>query len=355
MDNINDKGKYNHFMEKEIYEQPDVMRKAANNRIPNLNKYNKIVIVACGSAMHAGLVGKNLIEEYGNIPVDVEIASEFKDKKVFLNKDTLVIAISQSGETHDTLEAVRKAKKAGCDTLGIINVKESSIANEADTVIYTNVGEEVAVATTKGYTSQVAILALIAHDLAKTNADAMKLKEFSRFLLDIKRLPMIMKQALDINDEYKQIANDIADKNDIFFIGRGIDYSVAVEGSLKLREISYLHSEAYPGGELKHGTLSLIDKGTPVFGLVTDKKVADSTIKDLKEAKDKGANVILITTRDFDIDSNVYDKKITLPSINPLLQPIINVIPFQLIAYDVAKIKNCNIDKPKNLTKTISE
>ena len=353
-ENSMDKGNYNHFMEKEIYEQPDVIRKTSNNIMPDFKPYKKINIVACGSAMHAGLIGKSLIEEYGNIPVDVDIASEFRYKKLFLDKDTLVIAISQSGETADTLEAVKIAKSKGCDTLGIINVKESSIAREVDNVIYTDAGSEIAVATTKGYTSQVEVLAMIAHELARRNDDVNKLKEFSRFLLDIKRLPLTMKQVLERNDEFKDIALDVYNKNDIFFIGRGIDYGIAMEGSLKLKEISYLHSEAYPAGELKHGTISLIEDGTPVFGIVTDKKVADKTISNLKEVKSRGAYVIYVTTKDLDTDGDFYDKKVVLPSTNPFLQPVITILPLQLIAYNVARLNNCDIDKPKNLAKSVT-
>ena len=348
------KGGYEHFMKKEIFEQPDVMRKAANNVIPDLTKYKRITIVACGSAMHAGLVGKNLIEEYGNIPVNVEIASEFRYKKLFLDKDTLVVAISQSGETADTLEAVKIAKQHGCDTLGIINVKESSIAREVDNVLYTNAGSEIAVATTKGYTSQLEILSMIAYALSKNNTDVNSLKSINRFILDIKRLPLIMKQVLERDKEFQSIANDIYNKKDIFFIGRGIDYAVAMEGSLKLKEISYIHSEAYPAGELKHGTISLIEDSTPVIGIVTDEKIADKTISNLKEVKSRGANVIFITNKANDKDGDFYDKKIVLPDTNPLLQPIVNVLPLQLIAYNVAKLNNCDIDKPKNLAKSVT-
>ena len=346
------KNGYDHFMLKEIHEQPEVIKRNIEEKVPDLSKYKRIVITACGSAMHAGLVGKSLIEEYGNIPVEVEIASEFRYKKLFLDKDTLVIAISQSGETADTLEAVKIAKSLGSDTLGIINVYESSIAREVDNVIYTNAGNEIAVATTKGYTSQVEILSKVAQVLASSKS--VDKSEIKTFLEDLKKLPVVMEELLSKEDEYKEIANDIYKNNDIFFIGRGIDYAVALEGSLKLKEISYLHSEAYPAGELKHGTISLIEKGTPVIGIVTDEKISDKTISNLKEVKTRGANVIYLTSNNLAKNGDFYYKKLIVPSVNPLLQPLVNILPLQMIAYNVAKLNECDIDKPKNLAKSVT-
>ena len=348
-----DKCGYDHYMLKEINEQPDVIKKTANIKIPDLSKYKKISIVACGSAMHAGLIGKNLIEKYGDIPVDVEIASEFRYKKLFLDKDTLVIAISQSGETADTLEAVKIAKRYGSDTLGIINVKESSIARECDNVLYTSAGTEIAVATTKAYSAQVEILSILAYTLSKNCKNSKDLFEIKEFLSDLKKLPLIMQKVLNDN-KYEEIASDIYNKNDIFFIGRGIDYAISMEASLKLKEISYLHSEAYAAGELKHGTISLIEDGTPVIGIVSDKNIADKTISNLKEVQSRGANVIYITTRDLNINGDFYTRKLILPKVNPLLQPLVNIIPLQLIAYNTAKLNNCDIDKPKNLAKSVT-
>ncbi len=345
---------YDHFMQKEIYEEPEVIKNTSSAEIPDLSKYNRICIVACGSAMHAGLVGKSLIEKYGNIPVDVEIASEFRYKKLFLDDKTLVIAISQSGETADTLEAVKIAKRYGSDTLGIINVKESSIARETDNVVYTNAGSEIAVATTKAYSAQVEILSKIAYTLAKNEKDSSKLKEIKTYLEDLKSLPIIMQEILDNEEEYKKIAQTIYNQKDIFFIGRGIDYALAMEGSLKLKEISYLHSEAYAAGELKHGTISLVEENTPVIGIVSDKAIADKTISNLKEVDSRGANVIYITTDDIDTNGDFYKTKLVLPQTNPLLQPLVNIIPLQLIAYYVAKYNKCDIDKPRNLAKSVT-
>ena len=352
--NVNSKDGYDHFMLKEIYEEPKVLDDTSKVIInKDLSEYKNIVIVACGSAMHAGLVGKYLIEKYGNKKVDVEIASEFRYKKLFLDKDTLVIGISQSGETADTLEAIKIAKKHGCDTLGIINVEESTIAREVDNVLYTKAGSEIAVATTKAYSAQVLLLSMIAYNLAKNNDEYKSKKEIVDFMKDLKELPSIVDNILNTL-EYKEIAKEIYDKNDIFFIGRGIDYALAMEGSLKLKEISYIHIEAYPAGELKHGTISLIDKNTPVIGIVTDKEIYNKTISNLKEVKSRGANVIYITTNNINTIGDFYSKKIVLKEVNPLLQPLINIIPLQLISYEVAKLNNCDIDKPKNLAKSVT-
>ena len=344
------KNGYEHYMLKEIYEQPDVIKRTSNIPKINLKKYHKIVIVACGSAMHAGLVGKNLLEKYADIPTEVEIASEFRYKKLFIDKKTLVIAISQSGETADTLEAVKIAKKHHSDTLGIINVKESSIAREVKYVIYTEAGREVAVATTKAYLAQVAVLAYLAY----LNATDKNSKEVTTFLESLKELPIFIDSILNSSKEYSKIAKIIYQHNDIFYIGRGVDYAISMEASLKLKEISYIHSEAYAAGELKHGTISLIEDKTPVIGVVTDEKIADKTISNLKETKARGAYVIYVTTTKLDREGDFYDKKIIVPEVNPLLEPLITIIPLQLLAYHVAKYNKCDIDKPKNLAKSVT-
>ena len=345
------KNGYDHYMLKEIYEQADVIKKTTNtSNLLSLEKYQKIVIVACGSAMHAGLVGKYLLEQYAGIKTDVEIASEFRYKRLFIDKDTLVIAISQSGETADTLEAVKIAKKHDSDTLGIINVKESSIAREVKYVIYTEAGREIAVATTKAYLAQVLVLALLAYK----NAEDKDMSVIKNFLTDLKELPIEVESILANTKDYEEVAKKIYRHNDIFYIGRGIDYALCMEASLKLKEISYIHSEAYAAGELKHGSISLIEDGTPVVGIVTDEHIADKTISNLKEVKARGAYVIYITTAALDNDGDFYDRKIVIPSTNSILQSLPTIIPLQLIAYYVAKLNNCDIDKPKNLAKSVT-
>ncbi len=344
------KNGYDHYMLKEIYEEAEVIKRSAHITKVNLRKYQKIVIVACGSAMHAGLVGKYLIEKYAGIPTEVEIASEFRYKKIFINKKTLVIAISQSGETADTLEAVKIAKKYHSDTLGIINVKESSIAREVKYVIYTEAGREVAVATTKAYLAQVLVLALLAY----LNAENKELEVIKTLESDLKELPILIESLLAKTDAYQRIAKKIYHRNDIFYIGRGIDYALCMEASLKLKEISYIHSEAYAAGELKHGTISLVEEGTPIIGIVTDKSIADKTISNLKEVKARGAYVIYIITDELDTEGDFYDDKIVIPTTNPILEPMPTIVPMQLIAYYVAKLNKCDIDKPKNLAKSVT-
>lgn len=354
-----EKNGYEHFMLKEIHEEPSVIKKTFDkyidnnkigDKIPDLSKYEKITIVACGSAYHAGLIGKNLIENYANIPVDVEIASEYRYKKHFFNEKELVIVVSQSGETADTLASLKLAKENKIDTLGIINVKESSIARESDIVLYTEAGNEIAVATTKAYSAQVAIFSLISLTIANKN-NLLNKDEIIEILKEIKLLPNKIEQLIN-NDIYQKIAEEIYKDDDIFFLGRGIDYAIALEGSLKLKEISYIHSEAYAAGELKHGTISLIDKDTPVIAIITDNSIKDKTISNVKEVKARGAKTILISNEN--LDNSCFDKKVIIPSIHPLLQPLLTVIPLQLIAYEVAKLRDCDIDKPKNLAKSVT-
>ena len=351
------KEKFDHYMLKEITEQPFVIEHLINeyfkdgkllkNKLPDLSLYNKIYIVGCGSAYHAGIVGKYLIEKYGNSEVFVELASEFRYKKLFLDKNSLVIAISQSGETADTLASLKIAKHMKAHTLSIVNVFESSIARFTDNVIYTEAGNEIAVATTKGYTSQVFILSLLALKLGLLNK-YIKEKDIIDYYRTIsKEMKKLIKK------DYTNIANDLYKRNCIFFIGRNIDYAMALEGSLKLKEISYIHAECYAAGELKHGTISLIEKNTPVIGLITNDNVADKTISNVKEVISRGAYVILIC-KDNIKANNCYNEKIKIPSTLDLLQPILNIIPLQLIAYEVAKLKKCDIDKPRNLAKSVT-
>ncbi len=362
----NGKNGYKHYMLKEIYEQPNVFKKTTNDYIqngidslisemPSFDKYNKIVIVACGSAMHAGLIGKNMIEKYADVPVEVEIASEFRYKKLFLDENSLVIAISQSGETADTLAAVNIAKEHHADTLGIINRPQSTIARNVDTVLYTKAGIEKAVATTKAYSSQVTLLSLIALNIATKNKKISK-DEIITILDSIKKLPVQMDYLLteDYRKYIQGIAEEIYNEHDIYFIGRGYDYSVSMEGALKLKEISYLHSEAYAAGELKHGTISLIEDGTPVVGIVTDKTIAEKTVSNIKEVKARGAKTILVTTEELNNNLDCIDNTIIVPTTHELFQPLLTVMPLQLLSYEVASLRGCDIDQPKNLAKSVT-
>jgi len=338
---------YPHYMLKEIHEQNTLLKNTIDyyinnnllNTLPDISKYKNICIIACGSAYHAGLVGKYYIEKHLNIPVNVELASEFRYKKLFINKDTLVIAISQSGETADTIEAVKIAKEHKCHTLGIVNTYKSTIARICDEVIYINAGIEVAVATTKAYSLQVLYLLLLSIKNKKIDID------------EINKVYDIVTQTL--NNSFENIAKKFKNYEHTFFIGRSVDYYLSLEGSLKLKEISYIHAESYAAGELKHGTISLIDTNTPVIGIITDKKIASKTISNIKEVLARGAYVILICSDDIEIDNNAYHEIYRIPN-NKYFKEILAIINMQLLAYYVAKIKNCNIDKPKNLAKSVT-
>ena len=361
-----DKHGYEHFMLKEIHEQPEVIKNTISpfledginsllDKMPNFSKYNKIIIVACGSAMHAGLVGKNKIEELANIPVEVEIASEFRYKKLFIDENSLVIAISQSGETADTLAAVKIAKEMKATTLGIINRVDSTIARNTDYVFYTKAGIEKAVATTKAYSAQIAILSLIALNIAIRNKLIDEI-ETNNIIESIKTLPTKIESLLTEEKikEIKNIANKLYQKEDMYFIGRNVDYALCMEGALKLKEISYIHSEAYAAGELKHGTISLIDEGTPVISIITDEKIAEKTISNIKEVKSRGANTILVTNEENNNNYDCIDNKIIIPTTHKLFEPILAVIPLQILAYEIAKLRGCDIDQPKNLAKSVT-
>lgn len=357
------KNGYDHFMLKEIHEQPKVMKDIFKRFIESntygqdfdLSKYTNIHIVACGSAMHAGLVGKYLFETYASIPVSVDVASEYRYKNQLITPTTLVILVSQSGETADTLAALRIAKEKGADTLAIVNAVGSTIAREAAVCIYTYAGPEIAVATTKGYTSQVAIFATLALDLAKEKGLISKELE-ENIYSDFNNIESLMEQTIERIDEYKSIAEKIYKKDNLFFIGRGIDSAVSMEGSLKLKEISYMHSEAYAAGELKHGTISLIEEGTPVIAIATNNDLYEKTISNVKETKARGSYTIFISTDNFN-NANTSDfANITLilPKTTEFVQTLITVCALQLISYEVAYLRGCDIDKPKNLAKSVT-
>ena len=343
------KNGYDHYMLKEINEEGEVVKRilslyTKDNKVGdifNIKKYKSIDIVACGSAAFAGYIGKYYIEKYANIRTNVHYASEYRYQKNFFDKDTLVILISQSGETADTLAAMKLANEHDIDTLSIVNRRDSSIARESKYVIYTPAGIEIAVATTKAYLAQVIILILLAIKNSSMEEEGIR---------ELKLLPNIITKY--INDfNYKEIAKLVSDKKNVFYLGRGIDYYLALEGSLKLKEISYIHSEAFAAGELKHGSISLIDENFGVIAIVLDKSISDKTISNLKEVSSRGAEVIAITNIDKD-DFSTY--KILLDNHSEFLTPLTAIIPMQLLAYNTALIKGYDIDKPRNLAKSVT-
>lgn len=349
-----DKGDYKHFMLKEIMEEPLVLARTLNKYINDMSKiydisgYKEIHIVACGSAMYAGLIGKNLIEEKANIKCFVECASEYRYEKVIYDRKTLVILVSQSGETADTIAAMRKAKENDIDTLAIVNVKTSTIAREADNVIFIEAGPEIAVATTKAYLLQVAILSLIALRAAYKKGLEQK---YTEILTEAKELPVKLQKVLNDHDKFLKIAQDIYKNHDVFYIGRGVDYAMCLEGSLKLKEVSYTHSDAYQAGELKHGTISLIEKDTPVFAIISDDKIKNKTESNVIEVASRGAKVFTITN-DINIKNHYF--KYVVPKIDYYFQPILIVPPLQLVGYYVGDLKGLDIDKPRNLAKSVT-
>lgn len=339
---------YPHFMLKEIHEEPLVINNILsyyltdgkfNENMPEFKKYKNIYFVGCGSASYTADIAKKVFENYANIKCEVFLASEFRYQKHFYDKDTLVVFISQSGETADTLEALRITKSDGIDTLAIVNVVGSSIAREAGKVLYIKAGTEIAVATTKAFTAQYLLLTLIALKMAGIN-------DLSKFYKINEALETVF--AID----FQKYAEKIYTKKDAFFIGRGIDYGLCEEGSLKLKEISYINSSAFASGELKHGTISLIEKDTPVMGIITDDNLALKTISNIKEVHARGAYSLFITS--LDIDGDFYDDKIKVPHINNYIDPILIVASLQLLAYNVALLKGEDIDKPRNLAKSVT-
>lgn len=352
------KNGYEHFMLKEIYEQPKVIMDTIREYITDvdtlkekmsgLEKYEEIDIVGCGSAYHVGLVGKSLIEKYGHIRVNVDIASEYRYTDHIYKKNHLILVISQSGETADTLAVLRKAKEDGVDTLAIVNVVGSSIAREADKVLYIKAGVEIAVATTKAYSCQLMMLSMIAMYLGIYNniLDESIFEEY-------KNLDKLVAEILDDTNDAQEVAKMIYKNNDIFFLGRKLDYALSMESSLKLKEVSYLHSEAYAAGELKHGTISLIEDGTPVISLITEDDIRLKTLSNVKEVCARGALSIIITNEEV-LDKEIYDKLILIPKLHDLVGSVLVVIECQLIAYYVAKLNGCDIDKPRNLAKSVT-
>lgn len=349
----NSKAGYDHYMMKEIMEEPIVLKrlierfsdKKEQEKL-DLSLYKEIDIVACGSAMYAGLVGQNLFEEYAGIKTTVYPASEYRYKKKIYNQKTLVILVSQSGETADTIAAMREAIELKVDTLAIVNNPDSTIAREAGKIVLTNAGVEIAVATTKAYILQVCVFAMMAFITGK-NKGLIK-EDFSLF----KDVPNKLKLVLEKQDEYKELAKKIYEKESCFFIGRGIDYALCMEGSLKLKEVSYLHSEAYQAGELKHGTISLVEEGMPVICIISNKELKDKSTSNLKETEARGALGIIVTTEDLD-DFNDY-LKIVVPTSSKYTNSMLIVPALQLLSYYVALNRECDIDKPRNLAKSVT-
>ncbi|WP_033166094.1 glutamine--fructose-6-phosphate transaminase (isomerizing) [Clostridium sp. KNHs205] len=361
------KGGYPHFMLKEIHEQPDSLRNTIlpriQNKLPDFTADNipdslfegisRIIITACGTAMHAGLIGKVILERLLRFPVTVEIASEFRYQDPIIDKSTLVITISQSGETADTLAALKLAKEYGASTLSIVNVKGSSIARESDYVLYTHAGPEIAVASTKAYTAQVSCLYLLAFRFAYATGKLEKeacIEEMHELLNIIPALEETISQDKTI----EEISKQLIEKEDLFFIGRGLDYALSCEGSIKLKEISYIHSEAYAAGELKHGTLSLVTEGIPVVALATQQKVYSKMISNIREVKARNAFVVLITMKGQEAEPSIYDYHITLPEVKDTYAPFLAAIVLQLLAYYTSLHRGLNVDQPRNLAKSVT-
>ena len=360
-----EKNGYPDFMLKEINEQPMAIRETIGSRITSnsksiipdleglnksyLSSINKISIVACGTAMHAGLAGKTLFETLCEIPVEVEAASEFRYRNPLINEKTLCIFISQSGETADTIAALKLAKSKGSKTLAISNVIGSSISREADFTIYTHAGPEIAVASTKAYTSQIVLLAIIAINFAeKLNLNKEKLEELKK---DILLLPSQLEEILGNIQNIKNFAQKIYKEKDIFFIGRGIDYTVALEGSLKLKEISYIHSEAYPSGELKHGPIALIENDVTVISILTNRLLVEKSISNIQEVVTRGAKTFIVTNQEL---NHKFDEVIQIPKTNTLISPVLSIVPLQLLSYYISKEKGLDVDKPRNLAKSVT-
>ena len=354
-----DKGNFEDYMLKEIFEQPRKVEETfdiANLKGLELEKdylksINKIVIVACGTAKNAGTVAKNIFEALCRIETLVEVASEFRYRNPIIDNKTLAIFISQSGETADTIAALKLAKSKGAKTVAVTNVKGSSITREADFSIYTLAGPEIAVASTKAYTSQIALLTLMAMDFAE-KLERVNKEVIESIKAEIPEISSKINYVLENKEKYHDIAKDIINNRDVFFIGRGIDYAVAEEGALKLKEISYIHAESYSSGELKHGPIALIEKDVPVIGIITDEDLVEKSVSNMQEVISRGAKSIIVTNQE--IDSDNFNYVINIPKINKLLSPILSVIPLQLISYYAAKEKSLDVDKPRNLAKSVT-
>lgn len=359
---------YAHFMLKEIFEQPAVFERTISPHIRNgkiefenfslseeeVKGIDRIIITACGSAYHAGIIGKYVIEKAARIPVEVDIASEFRYRDPILNKNTLVIIISQSGETADTLAALRLAKERGAKVLSIVNVVGSTIANESESVVYTAAGPEIAVATTKAFSAQVAVLYLLAAYFSDRKGTFSK-DDLSLYLSNLQTVPKKIEETIEsVSGEAKRIGKEFSSLEHSYFIGRGLDYAAATEGSLKLKEISYIHSEAYAAGELKHGTISLIEEGTAVIALACEDALFSKTMSNIKEVVSRGAKVLVVTTEKNKAECSGLDFVVTVPEAYCYFSPSVEVVFLQLLSYYTALFRGCDIDKPRNLAKSVT-
>lgn len=360
-----EKDGYDDFMLKEIYEQPTAIRETIGAKLNESSKcefeelnftkeylqsINKIYLVACGTAMHAGLAAKNMLEKICKIPTEVDIASEFRYRDPIVDNKTLCIFISQSGETADTIAALKLSKEKGAKTLAISNVIGSSITREADYSIYTHAGPEIAVASTKAYTSQVTLLALLTIYFAETLE--ISKKEIISLKEDISKLPSKIEETLKCSNKVKEFGHRIYQEKDVFFLGRGIDETVAKESALKLKEISYIHADSYPAGELKHGPIALIENGITVINIITDSKLVEKTVSNIQEVITRGAKTLVVTNQA--VDDKMFDTVIHIPETNTFVSPILSVIPLQLLAYYISKEKGLDVDKPRNLAKSVT-
>jgi glucosamine--fructose-6-phosphate aminotransferase (isomerizing) len=363
-----EKGDYEHFMLKEIYEQVTSVENAFRGRLMNklstarlgglnitgneLRKVKKIQIIGCGTSWHAALIGKNMIESLARIPVEVEYASEYRYRNPIIPEDTLVFVISQSGETADTLAALREAQARGAKVLGITNVVGSTIARESDGGVYIHAGAEIGVASTKAFTSQVTVLCLLALILGRMKH--LSAQYGIKFLKEIKRIPQKIEKVLNLNEEIERIAATIKDSKNALYLGRGMHYPVALEGALKLKEISYIHAEGYPAAEMKHGPIALIDEKMPVVAIALKDAIYDKIISNLQEVKARNGHIIAIATEGDENIKDLAEHVIYIPETMDIFQPLLSVVPLQLLAYHVAHLRGFNVDQPRNLAKSVT-
>ncbi|MHB1001366.1 MAG: glutamine--fructose-6-phosphate transaminase (isomerizing) [Armatimonadota bacterium] len=363
-----EKGGYEHFMLKEIHEEPNVVRDTLRGRLTpedtvlldeinltpdQIKQFDRVFIIACGTAYYAGCVGKYFFEQILGMPVEVDLASEFRYRTPILNAKSLVLLVSQSGETADTLAALRLAKASGATTIGLINVVGSTMSREADNVLYTRAGPEICVASTKAYVSQLIALYLLGLYLAHAK-DVISLDKESEYVNALRQLPELVEKVLETEQEVAQIAEELAEMDHCFYLGRGLDYAVSLEGALKLKEISYIHAEAYAAGEMKHGPLALITKGTPVFCLVTQDRVRDKMLSNIKEVQARRGKIVAIAKEKDPDTHQVADYTVHIPRAHEMLMPVLSIVPLHMLAYYAAKFLDRDIDQPRNLAKSVT-